>query len=638
MNPEKHPLQFKSPDLQTSQEVQESVERQQRLNDRALQNARELQEETGESIDPELFDIKIPNNPTERINTYMDRMEKIFLNPDERVKNRNLKLLRPYIYDEFIIKSEEVPESYFQLQQQVAREQGIDVQDIPDTMRKEMIDTIIKDQAQSLDNWIDYLASEDATYPTWFKYFVFQNITKLSQFDKSLGKFKDRTDTTVAPYPDVYREPLAQICDMYEQVADDNKVLKTDPEIQRQFSKSFPRLYAELITKSLQSSIENREEIKGEWIKYSQGNTQDADKLYKSLEGKGTGWCTAGKSTSDAQIKSGDFYVYYTYTVNNEPTQPRIAIRMNGTNAIGEVRGILQHQSLESQFNDILEDKLSEFGPEADKYKKKSEDMKQMTEIEKKTNAGEQLSKSELEFLYELNSTIEGFGYQKDPRIEEIRSKRNKTEDALILFECTQEQIANSKEQVNENTKAYIGPLYPNIFKELLDTIEHVYTTFPEGRVYIKEIHISAEEKTPEQYEQDIEAQGMKVGDWAKDILSKANLKEGLGKNIKVIIPTVASLGFSNGATRQEIQDKAKELGIARELLPAITGIELRKQYTDQPLNEYILIDMENILGRRGNPGVFDVDRNSDGTWLDALDGGSGRRWVADDRWAFLAS
>jgi 8-oxo-dGTP pyrophosphatase MutT (NUDIX family) len=163
---EKHPLHIKISELQKSQVVEDSVSRQERLNSRALQTARELEEETGEPIDPELFNIKIPNDPTERINIFMDRMEKIFLNPDARVRTRNLKLLKPYIYDVFIIKPEEVPESYFELQQQVAREQGINAQEIPEDMRKQMIETVIKDQTHSLDNWIDYLSSEDAVYPT----------------------------------------------------------------------------------------------------------------------------------------------------------------------------------------------------------------------------------------------------------------------------------------------------------------------------------------------------------------------------------------------------------------------------------------------------------------------------------------
>ena len=626
---EKHPLHIKIPELQNTEDVEDSVKRQERINASALQTARE----TGEAIDPELFDIKIPNDPTERINVYMDRMEKIFLNPDARVRERNLKFLKPYIYDVFIIKPEEVPESYFELQQQVAREQGIEAENIPEDMRRQMIENVIKDQKHSLDNWIDYLTSEDAVYPTWFKYFVFRNITKLSQFDKSLGKFKDRTDTTVAPYPDVYREPLAQICDIYEKVAEDNKLLKTDPEIQREFSKSFPKLYAELITKSLSASMEGKEELKGEWIKYSQGNKVDADKLYKSLEGKGTGWCTAGKSTSETQIESGDFYVYYTYNANNEPTQPRIAIRMNGKNQIGEVRGILQHQALEPQMNEILENKLSEFGPEADKYKKKSEDMKQMTEIEKKAKSKVQLSKEELEFLYEINSTIEGFGYQKDPRVEEVRSQRNIKEDVCIMLECKQEEIATDVSEVDENTKAYIGSWNVAVYNKIKDfkNITHLYESFPNEKIFMYELATDASMQSPEQVKTKLESKGIWVGDYAKDLLDKTEYSKEQ-KQYKLVQFTVGQLGFPNGATTEQVYAKAEELGL--KLCPAEVGPQLRLSY---PGKDWKLVAMEQIPDRYGDPGVFGLYYDSGKLELYGHAKPS-FKWLGYNRWVFLAS
>ena len=345
---EKHPLHLKNPDLQTSEEVSKAVSKRERLN-----KAENQELSDGEELLPE----KLPNDPNERIEVYMNRLEKIFLNPDKRVRERNLEMLRPAIYEAYIIKPEDVPESFFELQQRVARKRGQAIEVIPQNVREQMIATIIEDQRASLDSWISYLTSEDAVYPTWFKYFVFRNITKLSQFDKEIGKFKSRTDSTTAPFPDIYREPFAQICDVYEKVEKDNKVLK-EKEIQELFSKKFPTIYAELSQKSLASKIENKEEIKGKWIKYRQNNETDAEKLYKSLENKGTGWCTAGLSTSKAQIESGDFYVYYTNDENDNPIQPRIAIRMNGDKQIGEIRGILQHQSLETQMNPILDDKL----------------------------------------------------------------------------------------------------------------------------------------------------------------------------------------------------------------------------------------------------------------------------------------
>jgi len=607
---EKHPLHLKIPELQQSEEVTDAVEKQERL--------------TGDTLS---------NNPTQRIDAYMDRLENIFLNPDERIRERNLEMLRPAIYDAFIIKPEQVPESYFELQQQVARERGQPVENITSEMREQMIGVIIEDQRHSLDQWIDYLTSEDAVYPTYFKYFVFRNITKLSQFDKALGKFKSRTDTTTAPYPDVYREPLAKICDIYEKVAGSNQALK-DPDIQTAFSKKFPKLYAEFITESLASKIENKEEIRGEWVKYSQNNSRDAEKLYKSLEGKGTGWCTAGQSTAEMQINSGDFYVYYTYDKNNEPVQPRIAIRMNGQNEIGEVRGILEHQSLEPLMQDVLEAKLQDFGPEADKYKKKSADMRQLTAIEKKTKAQEPLTKDELTFLYELNQPIEGFGYQKDPRIAEIRAQRNQAEDLPIIFDCAPDQIALSPENLSENTVAYIGPWNPTVLKQLPKTVKHIYEKFPEQKVFLKTIETDPSIKTPAGAEKALLAKGYKISDYAKQMLKKTFFS-GEAHKYELVRFTVESLGFPKGATTTEIWAKGQELGL--ELCPAEVGPNLRLQYPDQPMDDYLWLAMEQITDAVGIPNVWDVGRDSDGSWLSSTWTYPGRRWRADFRIVFVS-
>ncbi len=612
---EKHPLHLKIPDLQTSDEVVEAVEKKERL----------------ASIDGEK--VKLQNDPSIRIEAYMDRLENIFLNSDERVRERNLEMLHDDIYDAFIIKPDEVPESYFKLQQQVARERGQAVEEIPEETRKQMIETIIKDQKHSLDNWINYLTSEDAVYPTWFKYFVFRNITKLSQYDKALGKFKSRNDNTTAPYPDVYREPLAQLCDVYEKVKADNKNLK-DPEIQELFSRKFPTVYAELITKSLSASMEGREEVKGEWVKYEQGKAGEAEKLYKSLEEKGTGWCTAGLSTSEVQINSGDFYVYYTYDKSGAPTQPRIAIRMNGHDKIGEVRGIQKHQSLEPVMNDILEAKLKEFGPEADRYKQKTEDMRKMTEIEKKTERGITLTRDELEFLYEIDHKIEGFGYDRDPRIDEIRSQRNPLSDAPFIFNCKTEEIALNKELINENTKAYIGPWTPEVCRLLPKTVKYAYEKFPDTPLFMKTIETDLNIQTPEQAEKAILDKGYKINDYAKQILQKTPFsKEKI--SYKLVEFSVKQLGFPNGAKLKEIYSKAIELGL--EICPAEVGPLLRLQYANQPTDNYLRIAMEPISGADGDPELFRVYRYGSASWLDDDDGDPDGVWRGNDRFVFVS-
>jgi hypothetical protein len=597
---EKHPLHMKSPELQTSPEVNRAVVREER--------------HTGE---------KMPNDPSDRIEAYMDRLENVFLNPDEKKRERNLDMFRDKIYDAFIIKKENFPESYFELQKRIARERGQAVEEIPENVREQMMDVAIEDQRASLDAWMEYLTSDDAMYPAWFKYFVWKNVTKLSQFDKERGEFKKRTDSTVAPYPDIYREPLAQIADIYLKVKEDNKNLR-EPEMREAFSKKFPALYAELISKSLAASMENREEVKGEWKKYQQGQSGDAEQLFESLEGKGTGWCTAGKSTAETQIENGDFYVYYTNDGNGEPTQPRLAIRMEGDNRIGEVRGILPHQGVEPIMQEALDAKLQDFGGEADAYRKKSGDMKMLTALEQKKEQDQPFAKDDLVFLYEINSSIEGFGYQTDPRIAELRQGRNTEEDMLVIFECTKDEIAHVPSQITKDTKAYVGQLEPGIFQKLPEGLEHVYTSFPEKKIRRESVEIGG--KTKEQLIAEMEAAHINISDYTKSMMENRDFIPGKNKEVATLIRlTVADLGFKTSATTDQIYERAQTLGL--ELCPPDTGPNYRLKYKDQPLNEWVRIGMKQIAVSDGYPNVFDLGRDGDGLWLD-------NRWASpDDEW-----
>ena len=605
---EKHPLHLKSPELQTSPEVNRAVVREER--------------HTGE---------KMPNDPAERIEAYMDRLENVFLNPDEKKRERNLEMFRDKIYDAFIIKKENFPESYFELQKRIARERGQAVEEIPDNVREQMMDVAIEDQRASLDAWMEYLTSDDAMYPAWFKYFVWKNITKLSQFDKERGEFKKRTDSTVAPYPDIYREPLAQIADIYLKVKEDNKNLK-EPEIREAFSQKFPSLYAELISKSLAASMENREEVKGEWKKYQQGQSGDAEQLFESLEGKGTGWCTAGKSTAETQIENGDFYVYYTNDSNGEPTQPRLAIRMEGDNRIGEVRGILPHQGVEPIMQEALDAKLQDFGGEADAYRKKSGDMKILTALDQKREQDEPFTKDDLVFLYEINSSIEGFGYQTDPRIAELRKGRNTEEDMLVIFECTKEDIAHVPSQITKDTKAYVGQLEPGIFQKLPEGLEHVYTSFPEKKIRRESVEIGG--KTTEQLIAEMEAAHINISDYAKSMMKNRDFIPGKTREEATLIRlTVADLGFKTSATTDQIYERAQTLGL--ELCPPDTGPNYRLKYKDQPLNEWVRIGMKQIADSDGDPCVFSLGRGGDGLWLISLWAEPDDAWRPDGEFVF---
>lgn len=449
MNPERELFARKLlPDLHKEKEVMRAVERK-----------------DATSAD------KTPNDPVEKADVYLERLSKVFLNPDERVRERNVALLKPRLHEEFVIAPEEVPESYFELQKRIARERGQAVEEIPEAERKQMIEVIVEDQTKSLDDWVEYLSSNDAVYPDWFKYFAFRNVVRLSQFDKERGEFKKRSKTTTAPYPEIYRDALAQVCDKYIALAHgDKSKFETDAEFIEFASKKFPTLYAQEIQKTLAASIEGREHVEGKWVTYAQGDMDGAEALYSSLQGKGTGWCTAGRSTAESQIARGDFHVYYTYKDTEEkssgaPTQPRIAIRMDGS-AIGEVRGVLTGQDVEPLLADVVEDRLQAFGSAADGYKKKNADMRRLTALEKAVKKQEELSVDDLRFLYEVDSEIEGFGYRYDPRIKEIQEKRDIRSDAETILKDLSE---------DDQIAAIAGK--PGLFMPLLDQFEDIDQT-----------------------------------------------------------------------------------------------------------------------------------------------------------------
>lgn len=337
-----------------------------------------------------------------------------------------MKLLKQLYYNKYIIK--EVPENYIALQKRIAKDEGRGDIEITEELKRQMLITIQNDQKSSLSNWIDYLCSDDAMYPMWFKYYTFTEMLKLGKFDKGTGTFGKRTSTTVDVFVELNPEILAQVYNTLSKEIETEVPTKNEEQAIIK-GESFKKLYTFYFRKS--GVMEEKAETDGIWVKYEQGDNYVP--LWQSLQGKNTGWCTAGEETAKIQLENGDFYVYYTRTENNEYTDPRIAIRMDGKTSISEIRGVGKNQNLESNMVDIANKKLDEF-PDKEKYQKKVHDMKLLTEIYNKTDAMQELTEEEIKFLYEIEEAIIGFGYEKDPRIDEIKQKRNNVKDLNVFL------------------------------------------------------------------------------------------------------------------------------------------------------------------------------------------------------------
>ena len=222
----------------------------------------------------------------------------------------------------------------------------------------------------------------------------------------------------------------------------------------------FAELYAQELEKLAPIDESMLANTNGRWVKYDQGS--DHMILSKSLQPYNTGWCTAGETTAESQLSRGDFYVYYSEDEDGEFTIPRSAIRMEG-DKIAEVRGIAKDQNLDPYVSDIVNEKMDEF-PDGKAYQKKAADMKRVTDIDKKVKAKTQLTKGDLRFLYEIDNNIEGFGYQKDPRIKEILDTRiDKRADLAFVLSCAPEAISFSKDEALQGgIKFHYGDLYLN--------------------------------------------------------------------------------------------------------------------------------------------------------------------------------
>lgn len=590
---------------------------------------------------------KVPQNPEARIQNYLDRLERLALDPNKEQKKkmfeteprpRALTLLREMVMNKYVRPNRrKMAEGAARVEERAARELGIEAH-YGEQELEQRGEIAVEDLEKSLDNWISYLSDANEPYPTWFRYYVFRNILDLGDYDKDKEEFTKRSQGSVRLFPEIDRGALAYIQQMIE-AAKDLGMLERLRKAQQEtgapqdrlltkekaesFSKlSFARQYAEGIKQRGEITKEMREETRGKWVKYQKGT--DATALWASLQNKGTAWCTKGFATAEVQLKGGDFYVYYTNDRQGKPTIPRIAIRMQ-EDSIGEVRGVADNdQNLEGNMADIARDKMKEF-PGAGRYRKASADMRALTDIEQKIKAGVELTKNDLIFLYEIESPIEGFGYQRDPRIKELLDQRNPEEDMLVVLECRQDQIAHAVSEINPDTKAYLGKLEFGIFNLIQQhNIEHIYTSFPEGKIRRQSLEIG--DKSPKQLEAELKEKKINITNYALDMLrSKDFITLKNSEQIQLVRLKVGDLGFKNGATTEEIYRRAEDFGL--ELCPAEVGPNLRLKYTDQPLGEWFCIAMKQITDRYGDPLVFYLVRYGGRLWLSHYWAFPGYKW-----------
>ncbi len=553
----------------------------------------------------------------QRIQNYLNRLEDIFENPNKDAREQGIKFVKNKLYEQFVIKPDQIPEAYFKSKY---REEGYGGNEVPDSYRRKLAEIVVSDQICSLDNWIDYFSSDGAEYPGWLKYFAIRSTLRMGRFDKTKKSFTERTNTTTAPFPELNREALVLVFESFKQQA------KGEPpkfgydiseSLQAQFiefleKKNFAKLYALAIEEFKPIPDELLQITEGEWRTYPRGS--DPKPLVESISFYGTGWCLRGESMARHYLvdEDNELQVYYSLDKEGNPTVPRVAIVVDMENQLREVRGVASEENLDQYINPVVSEKLEEF-PYRATYKKKLSDMNFLAELKSKLKQNQLFTRNDLLFLYEINSPIEGFGYQTDRRIAELRKSRNLEEDLLVVFECTKEQIAHTPSQIKKDTKVYVGKLEPGIFQKLPDTLKYIYTSFPNRRIRRESIEIGG--KTGEQLITEMEVANINISGFARDLIENPNFVPSKNKEVVTLISlTIGDLfGFERIATYDQLYERKQMLGL--EWCPLDTGPYVLK-YKDQLINDFITIGTKPI-DIDGLPLVLGIQRLDSGFSLE---------------------
>lgn len=258
----------------------------------------------------------------EIIQAYLERLERIFLHPDPEKRKRNIRMLKPALYANTVIRQENFPESHFAYHQRLLKERGLGEITFDSDAREAEMNRVIHDQKKSLDAWLDYLTGEECKYSPAVKFFAMQGILKLGTFDTEKYVFTKREPSTTAPFAEIDHEALSKVLGALQAKypSDKTKKSKSYEElladgyspgllelIDRE--KGFGDLYA-LTMRELDQAI-NKDELlpitTGEWRRFEQGS--DPQALVRALEGKRSNLCIADIGAATAYLAEGSIEI-----------------------------------------------------------------------------------------------------------------------------------------------------------------------------------------------------------------------------------------------------------------------------------------------------------------------------------------
>ena len=448
---------------------------------------------------------KLPGKNNERRNfAYLSRLDRMV----EKYGNKAEQKIWEASAENVVMDYEDIPEAYWKQQEQILRDNG-QGRKLSEYEKKILAEDLIDKQRQSITSWANYLGGKNCPYPLWFKVYAFDGISKMSNaLNLDDADYNRRDNTTALSFPKLNAEILAkvyrQINDFYgvdkenwlAQHSDDEKLVSLVK------SANFPKLYAkELVdTKVILKTPERTEDVHGDWFEYKLGDEEEIASL-----AEGTRWCVVdpnvahnylvygeyghSKSTgADEESNSKAKFIIFRLEDPNSPgvfaSNGSASIRLDPDGKVAEVSGLNEGQAVEDALVPIVKEKALSL-PGGEEYLQKFEDKQALIRLDKKMEKGEDLTKEELSFLYELDrpiATLDTYN-EEDPRIPELKEKYGieyaleKGVDVNKLVSSLESQdIAKNLDSLLEhgadiNVNELVSSLYPDDIVDNLGTL-----------------------------------------------------------------------------------------------------------------------------------------------------------------------
>ena len=394
---------------------------------------------------------KLPGKNNERRNfAYLSRLDNMVEKHGDALEQK----LWAASAENLVMDYEDIPDAYWKQQEQILRDNG-QGRELSRGEKETLAEDLIEKQRESINTWSNYLGDKDCPYPLWFKIYAFDGVSKMGLINKETKEFEKRDKSTVASFPTLNPEVLAKVYrninefygvdreDWLAQHPDDEKLVSLVK------SGNFPKLYAKELfeTKTIIKTPEKPEDIEGDWFTYQLGNENE---LAKAAEG--TGWCIADPNVAHNYLSYGNYagndndweedednseednqnsskakFIIFKLKAPNSPdgysTNGVASIRLNPDGKVAEVSGLDGGQALEDSLVQTVKEKVLSL-PGGKEFLQKFEDKQTLIKLDHKLQKGEDLTKEELSFLYELDRPIATLDtYRKDPRITELKEK-----------------------------------------------------------------------------------------------------------------------------------------------------------------------------------------------------------------------